>query len=109
MRYAIFALGVGVVILASCAQKKEFQKVDYGEYEKCMNSIALYDRCANPGTSCEFHAKKVSVALEDSDLKPAQRDFIVRTCYRICLNREVYLQKVKPKLIRECSQLLNPK
>ncbi|GEM_PF-3444405 len=100
---AIFLVSL---LLFSCAKKKDFEKVDYSEYEKCMDSIALYDSCANPGTSCEFHAKKVSVALEDSDLEPAQRAFIVRTCYRICSNREAYYKKVKPKLMQDCSRLL---
>ncbi len=94
------------LILSACSKKKASEKVNYSEYEKCMDSIALYDSCANPGTSCEFHAKKVSVALEDSDLEPAQRAFIVRTCYRICSNRKAYYERVKPKLMQDCSKLL---
>ncbi len=97
---------VSALLLTGCSKKKDFEKVNYSEYEKCMDSIALYDSCANPGTSCEFHAKKVSVALEDSDLEPAQRAFIVRTCYRICSNRKAYYDRVKPKLMKDCSKLL---
>ncbi len=93
-------------LLLSCAQKKEFEQLNYGEYERCMDAIALYDTCANPGTSCEFHAKKVSVALEGSDLDPDQRAFVVRTCYRICSDRETYYRKVKPRLMEDCSRLL---
>ncbi len=99
---------LSTAVLLSCAEKKEVQKIDYGEYERCMDAIAIYDRCANPGTSCGFHAKKVSIMLEDSELSPDQRAFIVRTCYRICSQREVYFKKVRPKLMRDCSKLLNP-
>jgi len=108
MRYTALILAL-VALLFSCAKKKDFEKVDYGEYERCMDAIAIYDRCANPGTSCEFHAKKVSVALEDSGLSPDQRAFIVRTCYRVCSNRKAYYEKVKPKLMKDCSKLLNPR
>ena len=108
MRYVPLAVAF-FLLLFSCAKKKDFEKVDYGEYERCMDAIAIYDRCANPGTSCEFHAKKVSVMLEESGLNPDQRAFIVRTCYRVCSNTEAYLKKVKPKLMRDCSKLLNPK
>ena len=94
------------LFLLSCAQKKDFEKANYGDYERCMNSIALFDTCANPGTSCEFHLKKVSLMLEDSDLDPAQRSFVMRTCYRICSNRKAYYRKIKPKLMRNCSRLL---
>ncbi len=107
MRYLIVGMGV-LALLVSCSKKRDFERANYSEYERCMDSIALYDRCANPGTSCEFHAKKVSVALEDSNLDPAQRAFIVRTCYRICSDRETYYTKVKPKLMKDCSKLLNP-
>ncbi|WP_457599887.1 hypothetical protein [Hydrogenivirga sp.] len=107
MRFSTLLL-ISVALLVSCAKKKDFEKVDYGEYERCMDAIAIYDRCANPGTSCEFHAKKVSIALEDSGLSPDQRAFIVRICYRVCSNREAYYEKVKPKLMRDCSKLLNP-
>jgi len=100
---------LAAALLISCASKRDFEKVRYGDYERCMDSIALFDSCANPGTSCEFHAKKVSVALEDSDMEPAQRAFIVRTCYRVCLNRDIYYEKVKPKLMKDCSRLLSPK
>ena len=106
MGYVIFVLLP--FLLLSCAKKKDFERVDYGEYERCMDAIAIYDRCANPGTSCEFHAKKVSVMLEGSGLSPDQRAFIVRTCYRVCSQRDVYFKKVKPKLMKDCSKLLNP-
>lgn len=106
--YMIYAILLSALLL-SCAKKRDFERVDYGEYERCMDAIAIYDRCANPGTSCELHAKKVSVILEESKLTPDQRAFVVRTCYRVCSNRKAYYEKVKPKLMEDCSKLLNPR
>jgi hypothetical protein len=105
MRVLTAALVISLLVI-SCAEKKDFEKVDYSEYERCMDSVALFDRCANPGTSCEFHAKKVSVMLEESGLDQGQRNFIVRTCYRICSDRKAYYSKVRPKLISDCKKIL---